>query len=183
MSSLLEVPSLKKHYMESVIPELKQLYAYKNPHQIPVVQKIVINSGISAHADKSWIEEVKGDVSRIVGQKPILTKAKKSISNFKLRAGMPIGVKVTLRGSRMYEFLHRLIAIALPNVRDFQGISKKFDGRGNYSLGIIDHSIFPEVNVEPGRSSLGFDVTIVTSASTDSEAFDLLRLLGMPFRR
>jgi len=183
MSSLLEIPVLKKFYLEEVVSQLNKIYSYENFHQIPVIQKIVINSGINSSSDKSWIEDVKLDISRIVGQKPVLTKAKKSISNFKLRAGMPVGVKVTLRGNRMYEFLHRLIAIALPNVRDFQGVSKKLDGKGNYTFGVSDHSIFPEVNVEPGRSSLGFDVTIVTSSASDVEAFDLLRLLGVPFRR
>ncbi len=178
-----KIPALKKHYLETVVPALKKSHGYKNPHQIPAITKIVINSGLSATHERNWIQEVAKEIGLITGQKPILTRARKSISNFKLRQGMPIGVKVTLRGPRMYEFLERLLAVALPNVRDFQGVSRKLDGRGNYNLGISDHSIFPEINVEPGRHSLGFDVTLVTSAHTDDEARELLTQMGMPFRR
>ncbi len=179
----MKIPALKKHYLETVVSALIQSNGYKNCHQVPVVEKVVINSGLSAAHEKNWIQEVAKEIGLITGQKPIFTRARKSISNFKLREGMPIGVKVTLRGPRMYEFLERLLAVALPNVRDFQGVSRKLDGRGNYNLGISDHSIFPEIMVEPGRNSLGFDITIVTSAKTDDEGRELLSLMGMPFRR
>lgn len=177
------MPALKKHYLETVLPALMQSLGYTNKHEVPVIQKIVLNSGISATHPRDYILSLAKEIGLIAGQKPILTRARKSISNFKLRQGMPIGVKVTLRGVRMYEFIERLLAVALPNVRDFQGIPRKLDGRGNYNLGITDHSIFPEINVEPGRSSIGFDITLVTSAKTDDEGRELLRLLGFPFRR
>jgi large subunit ribosomal protein L5 len=177
------IPTLKRHYLETVVPELIKTYSYANIHQVPVIRKVVLNSGLSSSHDKAWIQDVAKDIGLICGQKSVLTRARKSISNFKLRQGMPIGAMVTLRGPRMYQFLERFLAVALPNQRDFQGLPRKFDGRGNYNVGISDHSIFPEINVEHGRSSIGFDVTIVTSANTDEEGRDLLRMMGFPFRK
>lgn len=179
----MSTPVLKKHYRESVVPELKKILGVENIHQVPSVQKVVINSAFGADNDRNYVEEVSKKIGLIVGQKPIVTRATKSISNFKLRQGMPIGVKVTLRGARMYEFLYRLMAIALPTIRDFQGVNAKFDGCGNYSLGIADHTIFPEITVDSNRKNIGMDITIVTSTSSDREAQELLRLLGMPFRK
>ncbi len=176
-------PVLKTHYLEKVVPELKTLRGYKNLHQVPAVEKVVINSGISAALDKAALNDTVRDIGMIAGQRPVITKARKSISNFKLREGMPVGVKVTLRGDRMYDFLYRMISIALPSIRDFRGVSKKLDGNGNYTLGIDDHTIFPEISIENVKRATGMDITIVTTAKTDEEAVDLLRLLGMPFRR
>ncbi len=183
MISAMDMPYLKKFYKDTVAPELQKTHGYANSHQIPVVEKVVINSGLSADADKAWIADVQKEIMAIAGQKPIVTRASKSISNFKLREGMPIGVKVTLRGERMYDFLYRMIAIALPTIRDFRGVPTRLDGRGNFTLGITDHTIFPEISVEQNRKNLGFDITIVTTAATDDEGRDLLRLLGMPFRK
>lgn len=179
----MEATILKKFYLDQVVPELKKKYGYSNPHQVPVIQKTVINSGVSASMDKNVINDVAKDIASITGQKPILTKAKRSVSNFKLRAGMPIGVKVTLRGGIMWDFLYRLIAIALPTIRDFRGVPTKFDGHGNYNLGITDHTIFPEIHPEHVKQNLGMDITIVTTAISDEEGRELLRLLGMPFRK
>jgi large subunit ribosomal protein L5 len=174
--------ALKEHYHSRVAPEMIKAFGYKNSHQIPVIQKVVINSGIKADTEKTWINDVAKEIGNICGQKPVITRAKKSISNFKLRQGMPIGVMVTLRGVRMYEFLYRLIAVALPTIRDFRGVSRKFDGHGNYNMGIADHTIFPEITVDTNRKNIGMDITIVTSAKTDEEGRELLRLMGMPFR-
>jgi len=174
---------LRKHYQEVVKPELIKLRGYKNVHQVPRVLKVVINSGVDAAAEKNVITELAKDIGLISGQKPIVTKARKSVANFKLRQGMPIGVKVTLRGESMYEFLYRLIAIALPTIRDFRGVSGKFDGQGNYNIGITDITIFPEISVETHKTHPGLDIAIVTSAPTDEEGRDLLKLFGMPFRR
>ncbi len=180
----MSTPQLKEHYQKVVTPELKKKRGYKNAHQIPGIKKVVINSGIKATVDKNWFEEVRKDISSIAGQKAVITKAKKSVSNFKLREGMNNGVMVTLRGARMYDFLLRLLAVALPNIRDFRGVGKKMDGRGNYTLGITDHTIFPEIPSDTGgKESIGMDITIVTSAATDDEAYDLLSLMGMPFRK
>ena len=156
---------------------------YKNIHQVPVIEKVVINSGTDAANDKTWVGEVAKDIEKIAGQKPVITKARKSISNFKVRQGMPLGVKVTMRGNVMYEFLMRFIAVALPGVRDFRGTANKLDGSGNYTIGITDHSIFPEITSDSNRKTIGMDVTIVTSAGNDKEAKALLMLLGMPFRK
>jgi len=176
------VPTHKKFYLEQVVPELQKLRGYKNPHQVPVVNKIVINSRINSEADKNWVLEVVKDITIIAGQKPVITRAKTSVANFKVRENMPSAVMVTLRGPNMWDFLLRLVAVTLPNIRDFRGVSRKFDGRGNYNLGIADHTIFPEITVDPGRKNIGMDITIVTTAHTDDEGRDLLRLLGMPFR-
>jgi len=179
-----EQPYLKKHYADVVVPELKKTRGYANAHQVPKITKIVINSGFNATKDKNWAAEVQKEISAIAGQQAIMTKASKSVSNFKLREGMPIGVKVTLRGARMYDFLFRLLAVSLPNIRDFRGVSRKLDGQGNYTLGITDSTIFPEINADTGgREAIGMDITIVTTADSDDEGRDLLQLMGMPFRK
>lgn len=176
-------PALKQQYLKEVLPELIKTMGYKNHLQAPTILKIVLNSGISASSEKERVKEVVEQVSQICGQKPVIKKARKSISNFKLREGMPVGVTVTLRGQNMWDFLLKLNSIALPNTRDFRGISPKaFDGRGNYTLGVPSISIFPESNVEGAKKDMGLDITIVTSATTNEEGLALLKLLGMPFR-
>lgn len=176
------IPALKEEYQTTILPELMKTQGYKNHLQAPRIEKIVINSGISASSEKGYAEEVAKLVAQLTGQQPIITKARESISNFKLRQGMPVGVKVTLRGAMMWDFLLKLIAIALPNVRDFRGISPtSFDGKGNYTLGIQLISIFPEISSEM-KKDIGLDITIVTSARTDKEGLALLKLFRMPFR-
>jgi large subunit ribosomal protein L5 len=179
----MEQALLKKHYEQAVVPELMKKFGHGNRHTVPEVTKIVINSGIKATADKNHLAYVTDEVAKISGQRPVVTRAKLSISNFKLREGQPVGVKVTLRGAAMYDFLVRLINIALPNIRDFRGVPARFDGRGNYTLGVSDHSIFPEVSVESASASIGLDICITTSAATDEEGRELLRLFGVPFRK
>lgn len=174
---------LKEYYSKVVAPELTKSHGYKNQHLIPRLEKMVVNSAIGSDWDKNLIADVERDIGAICCQKPVIVKAKKSISNFKLRKGMPNGFKVTLRGHSMYEFFYKLISIALPAVRDFRGVSNKLDGRGNYTLGIVDHTIFPEVTVDKERKIVGMDITFVTSARTDNEGRDLLRLFGVPFRK
>lgn len=177
-------PALKEIYKSQIVPEMMKSHGYKNVHEVPRLQKIVINSGLNASRDKNWIAEVQKDVSSIAGQHAVVTKAGKSISNFKLREGVPNGVMVTLRGDRMYDFLYRLVVVALPAIRDFRGISRKLDGHGNYTIGISDHTIFPEIGSDTGsRESIGMDITIVTTASNDDEGRELLRHFGMPFRK
>ena len=151
--------------------------------QVPKVTKIVLNSGVGSSNDKNVINDIAKDLGLITGQKPIITLSRLSISNFKLREGMPVGVKVTLRGNSMWEFLYRMITVALPLIRDFRGIGKKMDGLGNYTLGIADHTIFPEINVDTHKHLVGMDISIVTTASNDDEGLELLTLLGMPFRK
>ncbi|MCX6966429.1 MAG: 50S ribosomal protein L5 [Verrucomicrobia bacterium] len=170
-------------YKERVIPALKDKLGYKNLHQVPHVQKVVVNTCVGSSSDvKQALEDAKAELALITGQKPSETRAKKSISNFKLRDKQAIGAKVTLRGARMYEFLERLIKTALPRIRDFRGISPKaFDGQGNYTLGVTDQSIFPEVELDKIKRNVGFDITIVTSATTNAEAKALLVELGVPF--
>src|SRR3954453_9940387 len=170
-------------YKERVVPALQEKHGYKNVHQVPRVQKVVINSCIGSQTDgKQAIEDCKNELALITGQKPAETKSKKAIANFKLRADQIIGAKVTLRGERMYEFLERLIKTALPRIRDFRGVSpRSFDGNGNYTLGVSDQSIFPEVELDKIKRNIGFDVTIVTTARTDEEAKSLLSEMGMPF--
>jgi large subunit ribosomal protein L5 len=176
-------PTLKKYYAEEVVPALKKSRGYKNVHEVPAIEKVVINSGINAALDKVAVQDTLRDIGLIAGQKPVITKARTSISNFKLREGMPVGVKVTLRGNQMYEFLYRLLAVALPSIRDFRGVPTKLDGRGNYNLGIGDHTIFPEISIENVKRTVGMDITIVTTAKNDAEGAELLRLMGMPFRK
>lgn len=170
-------------YQNRVIPALQQKRGYKNKHQVPKLLKVVINTSIGSAQDvKQALEIAKEELSLITGQTPVETISKKSISNFKLRAGQAIGAKVTLRGRIMYEFLERLIKMALPRIRDFRGISTKaFDGNGNYTLGVAEQSIFPEVELDKIKKNIGFDITIVTSAKNNEEARDLLTELGMPF--
>lgn len=177
------VPSLKKLYVEQVAPELVKSRGYKNKHQVPKLVKISLNTGIDSDADKNQVADIQRDLGLIAGQKPVLSKSKKAIANFKLKQGQIVGCHVTLRGNNMWEFLQRLIAVALPTIRDFRGIPTKFDGQGNYNIGITDHTIFPEITVENVKKHMGLDLTIVTSAETDDEGRELLRLLGMPFRR
>lgn len=177
-------PELRKFYLEKLVPSLKEQLGFKNVHEVPKLEKIVINCSVGKEADrKQAVEDAAKDISLISGQKPIITHSKKAIANFKLRAGEPIGVKVTLRGHRMYDFLMRLVKTAMPSIRDFRGISPRaFDGRGNYTLGITDQSIFPEIELDKVKRSLGFDITFVTTATKDDHARELLRALGMPFR-
>jgi large subunit ribosomal protein L5 len=178
------VARLKDRYVNEIAPALQQKFAYKNVMQIPKLDKIVINMGVGEAVQNSKaIDSAVGDLMKITGQKPIVTRAKKSISAFKLREGMPIGCKVTLRGQRMYEFMDRLLSVALPRVRDFRGISgKAFDGRGNYTLGIKEQLIFPEIEYDKIDKLRGMDVVFVTTAKTDEEARELLRGFGMPYR-
>jgi len=178
------VARLHDRYLNEIAPALQQKFAYKNVMQIPKVDKIVINMGIGEAVQNSKaIDSAVGDLMKIAGQKPIVTRAKKSIAAFKLRAGMPIGCKVTLRGQRMFEFMDRLLNVALPRVRDFRGISAKaFDGRGNYTLGIKEQLIFPEIEYDKIDKLRGMDVVFVTTAKTDEEARELLRGFGMPYR-
>ncbi len=178
-----QIPELKAHYLSTVVPELMKSKKYTNLHQVPGIEKVVINSGINASQDKKWVDEVAGDIAAITGQKPVITRARQSISNFKVRQGMPLGVKVTVRGNTMYNFLLKLIAVALPSIRDFRGISRKLDGKGNYTIGVADHSIFPEIRVDSNRSTIGMDITIVTSADSDVDGRELLEMIGMPFRK
>jgi large subunit ribosomal protein L5 len=177
------VPSLKKTYLEQVVPALVKSRGYKNAHEVPKVVKISINTGIDAEADKNQIADIQRDIAQIAGQKPVLAKSRKAIANFKLKQGQVVGCHVTLRGAAMWEFLYRLIAVALPTIRDFRGVQTKLDGQGNYNLGITDHSIFPEISVENIKKHIGVDITIVTTATSDEDGRELLKLLGMPFRR
>jgi large subunit ribosomal protein L5 len=174
---------LYQFYKERVIPALQAKHGYKNVHQVPKVQKVVVNTCVNANTDvKQGLEDAKAELALVTGQKPAETRSKKSIANFKLRQHQPIGAKVTLRGPRMYEFLERLIKTALPRIRDFRGVSTRaFDGNGNYTLGVPDQTIFPEVELDKIKRNIGFDVTIVTSALTNEEAKSLLSELGMPF--
>jgi len=175
----------RKFYEDEVIPAMMEKFSYKNRLAVPKIEKVIVNMGLGDAKDNSKIiESASGDIMTITGQKPVPTKAKKSVANFKLRAGMSIGCKVTLRGEKMYSFMDRVINVALPRVRDFQGISgEAFDGRGNYTLGIREQIIFPEISYEKIDKIRGMNIIIVTTAKTDKEAHELLRLFGMPFRR
>ena len=176
---------LQEKYQNSVRAELANKFAYKSSMQIPKVEKIVINMGIGdAVANVKVLDDAVEELTLITGQKPVVTKARKSIANFKLREGMPIGCKVTLRGERMYQFLDKLVSVALPRVRDFHGINANaFDGRGNYTLGVKEQLIFPEINFDKVKKVRGMDIVIVTTAKTDEEGRTLLQLMGMPFRK
>lgn len=178
-------PTLKKKYVEEIVPALKEQFKYKSVMQVPKLEKICLNQGLGqAVADKKILESALNDMSLIAGQKAVAARSKKDISNFKLRKGMPIGARVTLRGDKMYEFLERLIAVALPRVRDFRGINPKgFDGRGNYNLGITEQIIFPEIDIDKVNKILGMDITFVTSAETNEEGLALLKEFGMPFKK
>lgn len=175
-------PRLYQTYVEKVLPALIEKRKYKNVHEVPKIEKIVLNMGVSASLEKGAIEDASKDMGLITGRKPVVSKARKSVANFKLRIGQPIGCHVTLRREGMYEFLDRLVAAALPRIRDFRGLSTRcFDGRGNYSMGITDQTIFPEVDLDKIKRQQGMDITIVTTAKTDEEALDLLKMMGMPF--
>jgi large subunit ribosomal protein L5 len=175
--------NLRKKYTEEIIPSLTKEFSYKSVMQVPKLEKIVINQGVGqAVADKKLIDMAQEELTMITGQKAIQTMSKKDISNFKLRKKMPIGVKVTLRRDNMYEFLERLICVALPRIRDFKGVETKFDGRGNYTLGISEQIIFPEIDIDKINKILGMEITFVTSANSDEEAFALLREFGLPFK-
>ncbi len=178
-------PRLKERYRTVVVPDLMKEFSYKNVMQVPRIQKVVLNVGLGeAIQNIKLLDSVQKELSVITGQKTVATKAKKSIAGFKLRKGMPIGCKVTLRGDRMYEFLDRLISVALPRIRDFKGVSvRAFDGKGNYTLGIKEQFIFPEIDYDKVEMVHGMDVAVCTSANTDAEARALLRHLGMPFRK
>ncbi|MGI6189228.1 MAG: 50S ribosomal protein L5 [Clostridiales bacterium] len=179
------MPRLKELYKQSVVPAMMEKFGYKNAMEVPRLNKVVINMGVGdAKENPKFLEGAMEDLATITGQKPVVTVAKRSVASFKLRAGMKIGTKVTLRGDRMYEFLDRLFNAALPRVRDFRGTSpKSFDGRGNYALGIREQLIFPEINYDKVEKVRGMDVIIVTTAKTDEEAKELLALLGMPFSK
>ncbi|MAX80837.1 MAG: 50S ribosomal protein L5 [Crocinitomicaceae bacterium] len=177
-------PRLKKKYAEELVPALKEKFQYKSSMEVPRLQKIVLSQGVGgATTDKKLIENAVNELSLITGQKAIATYSKKDVSNFKLRKGMPIGAKVTLRGDNMYEFLDRLCSVSLPRTRDFRGISRKLDGRGNYCLGIKEQIIFPEINIDKVPNITGMDIIFVTSANTDEEGFALLESFGLPFKK
>ncbi|MBL0743280.1 50S ribosomal protein L5 [Chryseolinea lacunae] len=176
-------PRLKDKYLTEIVPALKQKFTYSSVMQVPKIEKICINKGMGvAVSDKKLIDVALEEITSISGQKAVSTKSKKAISNFKLRENMPIGVRVTLRGDKMYEFLDRLMSIALPRVRDFRGVSAKgFDGHGNYTLGVKEQIIFPEISIDKVNKISGMDITFVTSAGTDEESYELLKAFGMPF--
>lgn len=176
-------PRIKQKYLNDIVPAMKEKFQYSSVMQVPKLSKIVLNKGIGAAvADKKLVDQGVEELSLITGQRAVSTKAKTSVSNFKLREGMPIGAKVTLRGDKMYEFLDRLVTVALPRVRDFKGISDKgFDGRGNYTLGVTEQIIFPEISIEKVNRISGMDITFVTTAKTDEESLALLKAFGMPF--
>lgn len=177
------VPTLKTLYKEQVVPALMKEFNYKTIMQVPKLQKIVINQGLGqAIADKKLIEVAMNELTTITGQKAVTTKSRKDISNFKLRKGMPIGLRVTLRSNKMYEFMERLIAVALPRIRDFKGINEKFDGQGNYTLGITEQIIFPEIDIDKIVKMFGMEITFVTNAASDEEAYSLLSKFGLPFK-
>lgn len=178
-------PRLKTKYREEVVSKLKEQFLYSSVMQVPRLKKVCINQGVGAAvSDKKLVDVAVEEISTIAGQKALATRARTSISNFKLREGMPVGVKVTLRGERMWEFIDRLLSIALPRVRDFKGVNdKSFDGRGNYTLGINEHIIFPEIDLDKINKISGMDITFVTSAQTDKESYALLKELGMPFKK
>lgn len=177
-------PRLQEKYLKEVVPALKERFHYDNIMQVPRLEKVIINMGIGdAIQDAKALDAAVADLTAIAGQKPVVTRAKKSIAAFKVRTGMAIGAKVTLRGRRMYEFLDKLLSVALPRIRDFHGVSpKSFDGRGNYTIGIREQLIFPEIDYDKVVKVRGMDIVIVTTAKTDEEGFELLKLLGMPFR-
>ena len=182
MAEIGYVPSLQKKYKEEIVDKLMKEFKYSTVMQVPRLTKITVNQGIgSATQDKKLVEVAQQELTTITGQKAVQTVSRKDISNFKLRKGMPIGVKVTLRGIRMYEFLERLIAVSLPRIRDFKGVSENFDGRGNYTMGVKEQIIFPEIDIDKITKVMGMEITFVTTANKDEEAFALLREFGIPF--
>lgn len=178
-------PRIKEKYLNEVVPALMEKFQYKSIMQVPKIAKVAINKGIgAATADKKLVDVGVDELTTISGQKAVPTIAKRSVSNFKLREGMPIGARVTLRGDKMYEFIDRLVSVALPRVRDFRGINEKgFDGRGNYTLGVKEQIIFPEISIDKINRISGMDITFVTTADTDEECYELLKALGLPFRK
>ena len=184
MATTTYTPRLEKKYNDEVVPALMKKFGYKSIMQVPRLEKISLNRGVNgAVSDKKLVDVAVDELSTISGQKAVTTMSKKDISNFKLRKNMPIGARVTLRADKMYEFLDRLIAVALPRVRDFRGVNEKsFDGRGNYTLGVTEQIIFPEIDIDKVTKITGMDITFVTTANTDEEAYELLKELGMPFR-
>lgn len=178
-------PRLKDKYINEVVPAMMEKFKYKSVMQVPKIEKISINKGIgAATADKKLVDIGVDELTLIAGQKAVPTKAKKSVSNFKLREGMPIGARVTLRGDKMYEFIDRLVAVALPRVRDFRGINEKgFDGRGNYTLGVKEQIIFPEISIDKVNRISGMDITFVISSNSDEESYELLKAMGFPFKK
>src|SRR6266480_5973158 len=184
MSTKTYTPRLAEKYKKDVVPALVKKFSYTSVMQAPKLEKICLNRGVNgAVTDKKIVDVAVEELSTITGQKAVSTMSKKDISNFKLRKNMPIGARVTLRGDKMYEFMDRLIAVALPRVRDFRGVNEKsFDGRGNYTMGVTEQIIFPEVDIDKVNKITGFDITFVTTANTDEEAYELLKELGMPFR-
>jgi len=177
-------PKLRKKYQEEIVPAMMEQFQYRSIMQVPRLVKVCINQGVGeATQDKKLVDTAMDELSLIAGQKAVSTRAKKSVSNFKLREGMPIGVRVTLRNDRMWEFIERLVYVALPRVRDFRGINdKSFDGRGNFSMGVSEHIIFPEIDLDKVSKITGMDITFVTTAKTDAEALALLKLVGLPFK-
>jgi len=183
MESINYVPSLQKKYKEEIVAKLMKEFSYSSVMQVPKLQKITINRGVGgATQDKKLVDVAAEELTTITGQKAVQTSSRKDISNFKLRKGMPIGVKVTLRGTMMYEFLERLIAVSLPRIRDFKGIAENFDGRGNYTLGVKEQIIFPEIDIDKITKVMGMEITFTTSANKDEEAYALLREFGLPFK-
>src|SRR6185503_2502539 len=173
---------LYRKYVEEVRPALMEKRKYRNVHQVPCIEKIVVNMGVSASLEKAAVDDAARDLTQITGRKPVINKSRKSVANFKLRQGQPIGCRVTLRRDVMYEFFDRLVATALPRIRDFRGVSSRsFDGRGNYSLGLPEQTIFPEIEIDKIKRTQGMDVTIATNARTNEDAFELLKAMGMPF--
>jgi large subunit ribosomal protein L5 len=176
-------PTFRTEYKERIVPALMKEFGYKSVMQVPKLEKIVVNQGMGqAVADKKLIDVAIAELTQITGQKAVQTKSKKDISNFKLRKGMPVGVRVTLRADKMYEIMERLVAVALPRIRDFKGINEKFDGRGNYTLGITEQIIFPEIDIDKITKILGMEITFVTTTDSDAEAYALLREFGLPFK-
>lgn len=180
-----QIPRLKELYVKNVIPALEKEFGFKNANEVPKVSKVVINVGLSEAKENAKVLEIASlELAAITGQKPVVCRARISVSNFKIREGMPIGMKVTLRGAMMYEFLDRFMNIAMPRIRDFRGVEpNKFDGRGNYNIGLTEQYIFPEINVEKSDKPRGMNITIVTTAKKDEHAKSLLELLGMPFKK
>ncbi|WP_411827031.1 50S ribosomal protein L5 [Luteolibacter sp. AS25] len=180
----MSTPALLQHYKDKVVPALKEKLGYTNPHQVPRLEKIVVTSCMGKAPDrKVAVDDAVAEISKITGQKPSITFSKKAVANFKLREGEPLGARVTLRGTQMWEFLYRFINVTAPNIRDFRGISpKSFDGRGNYACGVADQTIFPEVELDQVKRQIGFDLIFVTTAKTDDEGRELLSQLGMPYR-
>ena len=173
---------LFKKYSDEAVPALKAKHNFKNVHQIPKFVKIVVNMGVNAKLEKGAVEDAAKDLTMITGRKPVISRARKDVANFKLRKNQPIGCHVTLRKDAMFEFFDRLVAVSLPRIRDFRGLSpRKFDGRGNYTFGVADQTIFPEIELDKIKRTQGMDITIVTTAATDEQARDLLKLMGFPF--